>query len=291
VGFRERQSSYLADIDSCAILHQKVSAMLPSLKTMIYSLEARENIAQIEVAAGDQELALVFRNLTELSANDLNILQQHANTHNYQLFLQPAGNDSVYKVDASYPPLSFAHEEFNVNIQFQPLDFTQVNPIINKKMMLQAIDWLQPNAQDNILDLFCGLGNFSLPFSRFANSVVGVEGSNDMVIRASENAKLNNIQNVAFFTADLTHEQNALWSTKKFNKVIIDPPRTGAKEILPLINTIKPTYILYVSCNPATLARDSGILVNEYGYVLEKIGLMDMFCHTDHVEVMALFRL
>jgi 23S rRNA (uracil1939-C5)-methyltransferase len=289
VGFRERQSAYLADIDSCAVLHAKVSAMLPSLKATIYTLDAREKIAQIEVAAGDKDIALVFRNLEELSARDLEILREHAKQHEYQLFLQPAGNDSVYKVDESSDKLYFAHDKFGIKIEFKPLDFTQVNPQINRKMMAQAIDWLKPNSNDTILDLFCGLGNFSLPFAKFANKVVGVEGSAEMVMRAGANANLNNIGNVAFYAADLTKEQNELWTSQKFNKIIIDPPRTGAKEILPLINKLAPQQILYVSCNPATFARDSGILVNEYGYKLAKVGLMDMFCHTNHVEVMALF--
>jgi len=290
VGFRERQSAYLADIDHCAILHKKVADMLSSLKLMIYSLDARSAIAQIEVAAGDNVLALVYRNLEELSIKDLNILQQHAVEHDYELFLQPGGNNSVYKVDQLPSQLSFSHEQFNVQIKFHPLDFTQVNPVMNKSMLIQAVSWLKPTLEDDVLDLFCGLGNFSLPFARLARSVVGVEGSSDMVSRAATNAQLNNITNVDFFSADLTQEQSESWMMKKFTKVIIDPPRTGAKEILPLISKILPQYILYVSCNPATLARDSGILVNEYGYSLDKIGLMDMFCHTDHVEVMALFK-
>jgi len=293
VGFREKQKSYLADIDSCEVLHPKVGLLINELKTFIQSLEGYEVIAQIEVAVGDDQLALIFRNLEALSTNDKQCLISFAQKHSFDLYLQASGPDSIVKIwpDDGNERLFYSLPEYNLKMAFYPTDFTQINPELNRKMIQQALNLLQLGPEDHVLDLFCGLGNFTLPMATIAAEVTGVEGSQAMVERGYENAKLNNIANVKFYAADLmTDQSQAVWAHDKYSKVLLDPPRSGAIEILPLLaGKIKPEMILYVSCNPATLARDSGILTKEYGYKVEHVGIMDMFAHTMHVESMALF--
>jgi 23S rRNA (uracil1939-C5)-methyltransferase len=292
VGFREKHSNYLAEIDSCEILQPKIAALLMPLREMIATLEAYQQIAQIEVAMGDERLALVFRNLTPLSAGDQDKLIAFAQHHDFDLYLQPDKITSVYKL---YPAdhnerLYYQLPAYNLKFAFHPMDFTQINLALNRKMVAQALQLLQLNKQDQVLDLFCGLGNFTLPMATLAGSVTGVEGAQAMVERGYENARANNLSNVNFFAADLTtDQQTAAWSKQSYTKVLLDPPRSGAAEVLALLASLKVAMILYVSCNPATLARDSGILTQQYGYKLAQIGIMDMFPHTLHVETMALF--
>lgn len=292
VGFRERQKNYLAEISSCEILHPKIAVLIEPLKEIIRSLGAYQEIAQIEVAVGDERVALVFRNLVELNAADQQLLIAAAIKHDFDLYLQPGNSDSVFKLwpnDTLYR-LYYALPKYNLSLGFHPLDFTQINPELNRKMIDQAITLLQLNQTDNVLDLFCGLGNFTLPMATIAASVTGVEGSATMVQRGYENAARNHLHNANFYAADLTIDQrDASWAKQSYTKVLLDPPRTGAAEIIPLLAGLEIAMILYVSCNPATLARDSGLLTQQYGYKLSQIGIMDMFPHTLHVETMALF--
>jgi len=292
VGFREKQKSYLADIDSCEVLHPSVGLLITALKIFIQTMDGYQSIAQIEVAVGNDQLALIFRNLEPLTTNDQQQLINFAQQHKFHLYLQPAGPDSITKIwpADNIQRLVYSLPEYKLQMSFYPTDFTQINPELNRKMIQQAISLLQLNLQDRVLDLFCGLGNFTLPMATIAAHVTGIEGSTAMVDRGYENAKLNNITNVEFVAADLFQDQSTTaWAAQPYTKILLDPPRTGAAEILPLIARMKPEMILYVSCNPATLARDSGILTKDYGYNLEHIGIMDMFPHTMHVESMALF--
>jgi len=292
VGFREKHKSYLADIASCEVLHPVIGSLITQLKVMIQSLAAYQHIAQLEVAVGDDKLAVIFRNLQALNTADQQILQQFAQQHNFDLYLQPQGVDSISKLwpEDNVQRLYYKLPDFNLQFAFHPTDFTQINPMLNQAMVRQALELMQLNTDDSVLDLFCGLGNFTLPIATKVAAVTGVEGSTTMVERAYENAKLNNITNVSFYAADLSKDQaSELWAQNSYNKILIDPPRSGAAEVLPLVASFRPEMILYVSCNPATLARDSGILCHEYGYKLAASGIMDMFPHTMHVEAMALF--
>ncbi|KTD64002.1 23S rRNA (uracil(1939)-C(5))-methyltransferase RlmD [Legionella spiritensis] len=293
VGFREKKNPrYIAEIEQCPVLHSKLDRHIIDLRRLVDSLDSLSAIAQIEVAAGDEEVALIFRNLEPLSVTDQEKIRQFAEDLQFKIFLQPGGADSV---TLFYPEQAdeFLYYELpaqKVRFQFHPTDFTQVNSGLNRLMVDRALELMDLNEQDVVLDLFCGLGNFSLPMARVCAHVTGIEGSDKMVLRASENARLNNIDNAEFYCANLD-EINSLEKIVnfQFTKVLIDPPRSGALEIVRQIDTLKPIRIVYVSCNPATLARDTDILVNHHGYRLTSVGVMDMFPHTTHVESIALF--
>lgn len=293
VGFRERNNPrYITEITQCPVLNAKVDADIIHLRHLIDAMEDKQCIAQIEVAAGDDEIALIFRNLSLLSASDELLIQQFAQEHEYKVFLQPAGPDSVY---CFYPPnadpyLSYSLPDYAIHFKFHPNDFTQVNATLNRLMIARALELLDLKNTDTVLDLFCGLGNFSLPIAKFCSKVVGVEGSKTMVERAYMNAQLNGITNAEFFAANLDDANEVQQvANHSFNKVLIDPPRSGAYELVKQIDSINPERIVYVSCNPVTLARDTDILVNQKGYILKSTGVMDMFPHTAHVESIALF--
>tara|TARA_R110002126_G_scaffold173969_3_gene322549 strand:+ start:7796 stop:9130 length:1335 start_codon:yes stop_codon:yes gene_type:complete len=292
IGFREKHNGrYVADIEQCFILHEKVGMSLDVLSNLLGSMDEPQIFPQIEVAAGDDVIALVFRHLSDLSEADKAKFRAFSDATDFRIFLQPAGMDSV---KLFYPEgddtLSYQLPDQNINFSFYPTDFTQVNSGLNRKMVTQALDWLALTADDVVLDLFCGLGNFSLPLATRCARVVGVEGSDTMVERASANALRNHLTNTQFFCANLDDEE-ALLPLKQHgcNKLLVDPPRTGAFAIVKKIKHINPESILYVSCNPATFARDAEVL-NQQGYVLDKLGVMDMFPHTTHVEVMGLFK-
>lgn len=294
VGFREKHSNYLAEINSCAVLHPKIATLLMPLREFIYTLDARQDIAQLEVAVGDNHLAIIVRNLQPLSHKDMQAWIEFAKMHKFDLYLQPKGPDSVHKVwpQEQCERLYYYLPTQELKFAFHPTDFTQVNVDINQQMVNQTLRLLDIKAEDKILDLYCGLGNFTLPMAQLAQHVTGVEGSEAMVERGYENAKLNNINNVDFFAADLSQDQSTqTWAKQQYDKVLLDPPRLGAEAVLPLLGKMQPNKILYVSCNPATLARDIGILVNNHGYKLTNAGIMDMFPHTLHVEAMALLEL
>ncbi|MDR3491739.1 MAG: 23S rRNA (uracil(1939)-C(5))-methyltransferase RlmD [Gammaproteobacteria bacterium] len=293
IGFREKSSRFLAEIDKCPILHESVSTLIPEMKTLIESLSQFENIPQIEIAIGDTQTALVFRHLTDLSNEDLLKLKHFAKLHQLELYLQPNSPAKTHKLwpEDNTERLSYRLDHYDLEMLFHPLDFTQVNAEINNLMIKSALELLDLKNTDNVLDLFCGLGNFTLPIARYAQHVTGIEGSEAMVDRAKENALHNNIANTDFYAANLAAIPATLpvAAMKKYDKVLLDPPRTGAKEIINLIPKLAPKTIVYVSCNPATLARDAGELVHKQGYKLKKIGVINMFPHTSHIEAIALF--
>ena len=226
--------------------------------------------------------------------SDIAQLVDFAREQSIHLYLQPGKPATIHCLypDKTQERLPYSLPAFDLNFRFHPTDFTQVNLALNRKMVSQAMDWLQPNKTDNVLDLFCGLGNFTLPLARLSHYVTGIEGSDQMVARAQENAQLNHLTNTEFHAADLTQDwQQAPWMQQTYDKILIDPPRSGALEIIKYLGPLGAKHILYVSCNPATLARDTAVLVDELGYELTRAGVMDMFPHTAHVEAMALFSL
>ena len=290
IGFREKRKPYIADMHRCEVLYPTVGEHLDELSELIGSLQARDRIAQIEVAVDDTQTAMVFRNLDPLCEADREKLADYARENDLRFFLQPGGADSVEPLWPEQTQLSYALPEFQVRFNFTPNGFTQVNTDINRKMVPYAVELLEVKEDERVLDLFCGIGNFTLPLARRAREVVGVEGLDILVQRANENAALNGIGNVEFHVADLAKEVELLpWWSQGFDKVLLDPARDGAMEAIPHIAKLGVKRIVYVSCNPATLARDAGMLVNEYGYTLDKAGVMDMFPHTAHVESIALF--
>lgn len=291
VGFREKGNSFLADILSCPVLHETVGNRISDLSDLIKGLQAREFIPQIEVAIDDSKTALVFRHLQDLCDSDKAALTQFAKQHDLQIMLQSAGPDSVIPLwPENPPPLSYTLKEQGVDIEFQVNDFTQVNSEMNQAMVSHALQMLGLQSSDKVLDLFCGLGNFTLAIAGQCEQVIGVEGALSMVLKARENAQLNNIKNVKFYAADLSQDiSHEPWLSIQYDKVLLDPPRSGAMEMLKYIGKLGAKRIVYVSCNPATLARDTHALVHEYGYTLEQAGVMDMFPHTAHVESIALF--
>ena len=290
VGFRERSAPYLAELEQCEVLHPDAGLRLTSFSTLIRSLSCYEKIAQIEVAIADNISAFVFRNLVELTAEDKEKLITYAKEEGIAIYLQPKGPDTVAPLYPENPRLQYSLSDYNVTLDFEPTDFTQVNQDINPKMIALALELLDLNENDHVLELFCGLGNFTLPMARFAKQITGVEGGAELIERANKNAELNDISNTDLHVANLMEDvSGSSWLKNDYDKLLLDPPRSGAKEILPYIDKMNIKRIVYVSCNPSTLARDAGTLVNEMGYTLEKAGVMDMFPHTAHVESIALF--
>ncbi len=297
VGFRERRSAFLAELDSCKVLHPSVGEKLLLLGEVIRKLSIYRQIPQIEVAVADNTAALIFRNLEELTEEDRNTLIEFGKTHNFQIYLQPKGPDTVsplvseLETGSNQSGLYYELHNQNLKIHFEPADFTQVNHDINTKMVKRALELLQLDKNDTLLELFCGLGNFTLPMAQQAKQIVAVEGDAGLILRARENAIANGIDNVEYHVANLMENlDNIPWLKRNtYSKVLLDPPRSGAKEALPYIAATAAKRIVYVSCHPGTLARDAGELVHEYGYRLRAAGVMDMFPHTAHVESIALF--
>lgn len=291
VGFREQDARFIADIQSCAVLHPSVGKKIADLSAFIEQLQIKDQIPQIEIAVDDTTTVLIIRHMQPLTNTDQYQLRTFAQTHHFQIYLQPAGMDSIHKFwpEDNNTYLNYQLPNYQLTLQFHPTDFTQVNPHINQAMITSALELLELNSQDQVLDLFCGLGNFTLPIARFCKDVVGVEGSMAMVERATHNAQLNGIKNAEFYCADLTSDfYNDSWARRQYNKILLDPPRTGAKEMINHIVKFKAQRIVYVSCNPATLARDAELL-SKQGYCLKAAGVMDMFPHTSHVESIAWF--
>lgn len=296
VGFREKGNSFITNMQSCEVLDKQVSILIPLLAIFIRSLDSFQHIPQIEVAVGDKQsvgnsCALVFRHLQALSNSDLEKFSVFAEEQSIDVYLQSGGIESVLK---HYPAdtvsrLFYELPEYDLNMAFHPMDFTQVNAEINHKMLKKALELLNLQATDRVLDLFCGLGNFTLPMATFAKEVIGIEGSDEMVSRGSENAEQNKLNNTQFYCSDLTKRINDKeWMSSGFDKILLDPPRSGALEILADVVACSPARIVYISCNPATLARDAAQL-EEFGYKLSSAGVMDMFPQTTHVESIALF--
>lgn len=292
VGFREGNGRYVAELNQCPVLDPAVGNLIPHLAALIESLECKQLIAQIEFAVGDAQTALVLRNLAPLSQADAEKLAAFGRTHALALFLQPGGNDSVQALDSDPQPqpLFYALPEEDLQLQFDPLDFIQVNGGINRRMIAQAMELLAPTEQDSVLDLYCGLGNFTLPLARRARAVVGVEGEPGLVARARANARRNGIENAEFAVANLGQDQReAPWAHRHYDLMLLDPARAGAAEVLAYLPKRGVRRVVYVSCHPASLARDAGTLVRQHGFELHSAGVMDMFPHTGHVESIALF--
>lgn len=291
VGFRERNSNFLAELSTCRVLDRRIGESLNDLRELINGLQGRDVIPQIEVAAGDDEVALNFRHLAPLSDADREALSGFCQARGWHLYLQPGNYSTVHKVVPAQGAdrIHYSLPGFNLRMAFHPVDFTQVNDSINRQMLSLAMEMLNPQRHERILDLFCGLGNFTLPLATLAGHVIGVEGDAAMVERGYENARANGITNVEFYAQDLTADFSGQpWASQGFDALLIDPPRSGALEIVQYLPKFGAKRIVYVSCNPATLARDAGELAKS-GYKLKKAGVMDMFTHTAHVESIALF--
>lgn len=291
IGFREKYSNYLTDMNHCEILHPSVGGKLPIIAEFIRKLSIYNEIPQIEIAVGDEETALVIRHLKSFVDSDFELMKKFAEENHYQIYLQSGGVETIKKF---YPTdnnerLYYELKNHRIKLAFHPSDFVQVNFEINVQMVDRALQLLELSKNDTVLDLFCGLGNFTLAIARAAKHVVGVEGSYTMVNRGYENAKLNTLENVEFHAADLTKDiHHFTWAKNSYDKILLDPPRSGAFEILDNFKLWKPKKIVYISCNPATLARDAAKLLN-LGYTLDTAGIMDMFPHTSHVESIAVF--
>lgn len=292
VGFREKSSRYLADLSRCLVLHPNVGEKLNLLAELVRSLSCYQQIPQIEVAMGDTDTALVFRHMQPLTEQDLQQLTAFGEQHQFHIYLQPNPPQPVTKL---YPAdnierLTYTLPDFGLEFLFHPLDFTQINLEMNRQMVKQALDLLELTPEDRVLDLFSGIGNFTLPMAKQAKLVTGVEGAVEMTERAAANALHNGIQNTEFYAANLmAPPAGAPWMRQQYDKILLDPPRAGAIEMLPHLANFKAKRIVYVSCNPATLARDAGELCNQYGYKLQSAGIMNMFPHTSHIEAMAVF--
>jgi len=290
VGFRETNGRYVADIERCEVLLPAVGERIAAITAMLESLEGKREIPQIEIAAGDNLVALVFRHLQPLSDADTQALTRFGQANDLAIFLQPGGIDSVAPLWPAGAQLNFELPAYDVTLDFRPLDFIQVNGGMNRRMIDHALALLDPQPSDRVLDLFCGLGNFTLPLARRTAQVVGVEGEAGLVQRARDNATKNGIANATFHSADLAADQRATaWAKADYELVLLDPPRSGADAVLDYLPRKSTRRVVYVSCHPASLARDAGILVDKHGFKLTSAGVMDMFPHTAHVESIALF--
>ncbi len=292
VGFRERLAPFIVDMHRCEVLASPVDAMIDDLSKLIGRLSIRARIPQIEVAVAENAIAFVFRVLDEPSHADIETLIEFAKAQNIRVYLQRGGLDTVA---ALYPrsigeALYYSLPEFDLRIDFEPVDFVQVNADINRRMVHAAIEFLDPQPEDSVLDLFCGIGNFSLPLARKAGQVLGIEGEATLVRRAGENAARNGLDNATFQAADLSKgDGTESWMGRHWDRLLLDPARSGAAEVVARMGQLDPARIAYVSCHPGTLARDAKTLVHEQGYRLEAAGIIDMFPQTAHVESIALF--
>jgi 23S rRNA (uracil1939-C5)-methyltransferase len=300
VGFHERKSRYVADMSQCSVLPPKISALLIPLRELIGALEQRDRLPQIEVAAGDDVTALVLRHLEPLDAGDRARLAEFGRLHGVQWWLQPKGPDSVERLDDAAGALGYSLPEFGVEILYKPTDFTQVNGSINAVLVARALHLLDAQPGEHVIDWFCGLGNFSLPLARRCRTVLGIEGNQALLDRAAQNARHNGLADrTAFAALDLfSIDAQGLLSLGSADRWLIDPPREGAFALVKALSQLAesappdwraPQRIVYVSCNPATLARDAGLLVHQAGYSLGAAGVVNMFPHTAHVEGLAVF--
>ncbi|MBS0433091.1 MAG: 23S rRNA (uracil(1939)-C(5))-methyltransferase RlmD [Proteobacteria bacterium] len=290
VGFRERDPRFVADLSRCEVLDPALGEKLGALGELLNALEGAAAIPQIEFSAGDDARALVFRHLQPLSGADGEKLAAFGREHGFAILLQPGGADSVHPLHPETVRLHYRLDEYGLDLEFAPLDFVQVNARLNGKMIGHALQLLDPQPQDRVLDLFCGLGNFSLPIARRAAWVCGVEGEAGLIERARGNALRNGIANAEFVVGDLAVDpRGAAWTRASFDKWLLDPPRTGAAALLEHLPGDAVRRVVYVSCHPGSLARDAGTLVHRHGFTLAAAGVMDMFPHTAHVESIALF--
>jgi 23S rRNA (uracil1939-C5)-methyltransferase len=292
VGFRERSSPYVADLHECHVLVEPVGALITPLGQMVEGLTIASRVPQAEVAVSDEVVALVLRVLDPPTPADLERMAAFEREYSVRIYLQPGGPGTIAPLDPAQPPspLSYRLPEHDVTIDFEPTDFVQVNGALNQAMISRALEVLEPQAGETVLDLFCGLGNFSLPLARRTGHVVAVEGDEGLVQRARGNAGRNGIANVEFHAADLFKDVASLpWARRPYDRVLLDPPRAGAREILAVVAASGARRVVYISCHSGSLARDAGLLVREHGFRLTAAGVMDMFPHTTHVEAMAVF--
>jgi 23S rRNA (uracil1939-C5)-methyltransferase len=296
VGFRERLAPFIANVQHCDVLAAPVGDLIAPLADLLMTLGIRERVPQIEVAVADNAVALVFRVLDPPSPSDLERLREFRTAHGVRVYLQPGGLNSVHELDSPGEPLHYRLPKFAVELEFLPTDFIQINGPVNAALVAEAIELLELTPSSEVLDLFCGIGNFTLPLARSAGRVVGVEGDAGLVARARHNAQRNQLHNAEFHLADLARlptaagavAQGVPWLRKGYTHVVLDPPRAGAREMLATIAGLEPQRVLYISCHPGSLARDLGVLVNEHGFTLEAAGVLDMFPHTAHFESLAL---
>ena len=286
VGFREKRSSYITDMRECHVLPRQISDLISPLRSLVEALSIRARLPQIEVAVGDNQAVLVIRHLDPLKEDDEGLIRSFAEKHGVSIWLQPAGPDSAHPFHPRESELYYELPEFGLRLEFRPTEFTQVNQGINRVLVSRAVRLLDPQPGERIADLFCGLGNFSLPLATCGAQVIGFEGASDLVERARQNATLNRLA-VQFEVMNLV--QPNLDPYAPFEKLLIDPPREGAVEIVKALPAAWPRRIVYVSCDPATLARDAGVLVHAKGFRLAAAGVVNMFPHTAHVESIALF--
>ncbi|MBT8141102.1 MAG: 23S rRNA (uracil(1939)-C(5))-methyltransferase RlmD [Gammaproteobacteria bacterium] len=289
IGFREKFSNYITDMPGCEVIDARVNQLLPDLVELISALECKREVPQIEVSAGDNMVALVFRHLVDLNDADSQQFTDFALKHaDIQVYLQRGGLDTVTPLQ-KYPPLSYALGD-DLELEFEPIDFVQVNAGLNKLMIRRALKFLQVHKNNKVLDLFCGLGNFTLPLAKQAGQVVGVEGDAGLVQRARDNARRNACDNVDFHVANLFEDfSQADWAKETYDLLLIDPPRAGAEQVVQTKGMFGVERIVYISCHPGSLARDAGHLVHQQGFTLSHAGVMDMFPHTGHVESIAVF--
>lgn len=290
VGFREIDPRFVAELSHCHTVIPEIGVRIPEITALVDSLDGKRMIPQIEFIAGDAAVVLVFRHLEALNDADLQRLIDFAKSSGFAVFVQSGGIDTVKPLWPEQVELSFAIPDDGIVMNFRPLDFIQVNAGLNQKMIARAIELLDPQSTDRVLDLFAGLGNFTLPLARKAGHVIGVEGEAGLVARARENAARNQFSNIEFHAADLMKDLSSeSWMRQGFDKLLLDPPRAGAAEVLAQLPLKGIRRIVYVSCHTASLARDAGFLVSERGYRLVAAGAMDMFPQTAHVESIALF--
>jgi 23S rRNA (uracil1939-C5)-methyltransferase len=293
VGFREAHAPYVCDMHRCEVLAHPVDDLIDPLSQLIEGMSISNRLPQIEVAVADNVITLVFRVLDPPSDADIAAIVEFAREHKVQVSLQTGGPGTIKAVDTGVAaiPLQYALPEFSVNIEFGATDFVQVNGPVNRLMVSKAVELLDVGESHRVLDLYCGIGNFSLPLARRAGHVLGVEGEAHQVSRGPQNAARNNIENCEFRQADLNEiDGREAWLKKGWDRLLLDPARSGAQEVIANIRTVGAPRIVYVSCHPGTLARDAGILVHEKGYKLEAAGIIDMFPHTGHVESIAVFQ-
>lgn len=289
VGFRERFTTYIADVDACPVLAPPADGLIMPLADLIGRLTLRSRLPQVELTVADNKTALVFRILDPPTEPDLEAFRAFRRRFGVDVYLQPGGLDTVEPLDGEYESLHYALPEFGLELGLRPTDFLQVNAGVNRRLVSRAVELLSPDRGERVLDLFCGLGNFTLPLARAAGAVVGVEGDRALVDQAGRNAAANGIGNARFHVADLFADcASQDWVDAAYDAVLLDPPRAGARQILPVVAASGASRVVYVSCNPASLARDTGILVDEYGFRLAGAGVVDMFPHTTHLESIAL---
>jgi 23S rRNA (uracil1939-C5)-methyltransferase len=290
IGFREKASHLLADLSQCETLNPQIGRRLPEIAAMLRALSCYQHIPQVEVAIADNATALVIRHMVPFTSADIEQLIAFAKQTGWHLYQQPHGLDSITPIWPGDSVLTYQVDKQQIELQFLPSDFIQVNREVNLAMIDAALAALQLDADMTVLELFSGLGNFTLPIARRAQHVVAVEGERGLVKRAQDNAQRNSITNVQQQVADLARDCTGLpWLHANFDRVLLDPPRSGAIEVLPVVAATKAQRIVYISCNPATLARDADVLVNQFDYRLAQVGVLDMFPHTAHVEALAVF--